>query len=161
MSTKRSDRLGLLLKLRRRKEDAAKAALTAAKNQADAIASLTGRLRQLRDARNAAIGDALHAGSPPVAMDAYRHELVEIGRRLAQQNQRLRLAASRLQRRRASLSEAHKQRKAMETCRNRLDRQAAVAEARAETKNLDDLHQGRRPEVDDHAEMIGTDANAW
>ena len=94
-------------------------------------------------------------------MDIYRHDLVEIARQLVRQNHRLRVAESRLQRRRDSLSEAHRQRKAMEAVRNRLDRQAAVAEARSETKNLDDLHRGRRTEADDHAEMIGTDANAW
>jgi flagellar export protein FliJ len=159
MKRTQPDRLATLLKLRRRREEGAGRTFAAARQELEIAASRIERLKQARDAHNAAAREALLAGRRAILPACYRRMLAEINQELGEQAKRLAAASVELERRRWQLVEARGQRKAMESLKDRLAGQVAARQRRSEVGTLDELHTARMAATRHLAAPVGLGAH--
>jgi flagellar export protein FliJ len=134
-------RLSVLWRLRRQDEDSARQAFESARSQADAAETHVRRLRHLLEAHNAEARSAL--SSDPPALARYRESAGQLTATLADAVRYLAEARVELERKRAELEQALRERKATDVVRQRSSAVAAQTQRRAETGAADDLHQTR------------------
>jgi flagellar export protein FliJ len=139
---KGNHRLSVLWKVRRQGEDACRMAFESARSQAAAAEVQVRRLRGLLEVHTTAARTAML--NDPAAMARYRQSVAELGAALVDASRFLAEARLELERRRAELEEAVRQRKAAEALRRREAMAEAAAQNRQESRTSEDLHAARQ-----------------
>ena len=144
MSVKPEKRMTLLVGMRQRRERAVRQAFGAAQGKFHAADGEVKRLRGLLKRQDEqARSNLLGGAADPAAMEAYRQSIGEIRVALGEGTGRLEATRAELERRRAGLLEALRQRKVAENLRRRLEAKTATEAARREAKAGEDLYASR------------------
>ncbi len=134
-------RLSVLWKVRRQSEDACRMAFESARTQADSAEVYVRRLRNLLEVHTAEARSVML--NDPATMARYRQSAAELGAALVDATRFLAEARLKLERRRAELEEAMRQRKAAEALQQREATAAAAAQNRQENRTSEELHAAR------------------
>lgn len=140
-ASRKEHRLSVLWRLRRQDEDSSRLEFESARSRVDAAETQVRRLRHLLEVHNAEARSAMQ--NDAAAMARYRASAAELAAALADTNRYLADARVELERQRAALEQAMRERKAADAVRRRSATAAAAAQQRAETHAADDLHASR------------------
>ncbi|MFA6134525.1 MAG: hypothetical protein WC869_10975 [Phycisphaerae bacterium] len=143
MKDKNHNRITLLVKLRRQREQAIRQALASAQERSRQVQAEQDAIQaQLMDENHLARLTLL-ASSGPAELASYRAAIGEIRRSLAGSSERLAKAREELALRQGQMVAAMRQRKVADSLRQRLAAQQEAQQARQEVKAGDDLHASR------------------
>ena len=143
MASRRNHRAEMLLRIRRREEEAARRAFQEARGLADAAERQVARLRELLARQNDAARCELLGAAGGRADRPYRTIAGELLAEIAQRQADLQRHDQTLRRRRAELAGTITRRKAAEIVRRKLASQQSARAARVEAQQSADAHACR------------------
>ncbi len=130
----------ILLRIRRRRESAARQRFSCTANDVQAIGGRIDKLRQAYRMHNQALRQMLQDGADAMNMRLYEQCLTELQKSIENESRRLGTARKALSHCRVKLIEAIRQRKGLAVLRDRQSHQHAVQLLRRQTEQHDDLH---------------------
>ena len=138
----------ILLKLRTRREEAARRRFARSAGDVEAIARRMVRLREVLRMHNDALRNMLPGGADAMNVRLYRQCIDDIGQAIAAGSKHLAEAHEALREQRAQLLEAVAQRKALAVMKDRQMAVHAGAEQRDEIRQQDMLHAAQKATQD-------------